>query len=184
MAETALRHMTLAEFLDWDDGSDRRYQLIDGVPVAMAPPLADHGELVIAIGAELRANLRRPCRVVGEAGIVPPNRSHTYYQADVAVTCRPREPGERQLIEPKVVFEVLSPSTEREVREVKLPDYRLIPSISEIALVHMAERRVELWFRLDGQWRMQDLRGNTQVPLTSLDITLDMAALYEGIVDG
>ena len=69
--------MSLAEFLAWDDGTDRRYELMDGVPIAMAPPLADHGELVIAIGAELGGRLRRPCRAVGEAGIVPPNKVHT-----------------------------------------------------------------------------------------------------------
>lgn len=37
MASHAPRRMTLAEFLEWDDGTDRRYQLIDGVPVMMAP---------------------------------------------------------------------------------------------------------------------------------------------------
>ena len=183
MVEAAIRRMTLEEFLAWDDGTDIRYELIDGVTVAMAPPLLDHGELIVAVVSEIRARIRRPCRVIVEAGIVPRNRSHCYYQADAAVTCRPREGGERYLTEPQVVIEVLSPSTEQEVREVKLPDYRLIPSISEIALVHMAERRVELWSRLDGQWLAEEFRGGGELPLASLGIALDLAAVYDGIVD-
>jgi Uma2 family endonuclease len=38
MAEPAISRMTLEEFLRWDDGTDARYELIDGFPVAMAPP--------------------------------------------------------------------------------------------------------------------------------------------------
>lgn len=42
MAEPAIRRMTLEEFLSWDDGTDTRYELIDGFPVAMAPPAEAH----------------------------------------------------------------------------------------------------------------------------------------------
>jgi putative restriction endonuclease len=42
MAEPAIRRMTLEEFLRWDDGTDTRYELIDGFPVAMAPPAEAH----------------------------------------------------------------------------------------------------------------------------------------------
>ena len=44
MATLAPRRMKLAEFLDWDDGSDRRYELVDGFPVMMAPATEAHGE--------------------------------------------------------------------------------------------------------------------------------------------
>ncbi|HVH73345.1 MAG TPA: hypothetical protein VM755_00375 [Stellaceae bacterium] len=43
MAEPAISRMTLAEFLRWEDGTDTRWQLIDGVPVATAPPAVTHG---------------------------------------------------------------------------------------------------------------------------------------------
>jgi Uma2 family endonuclease len=46
--------MSLAEFLDWDDGTDRRYQLVDGMPVMMAPATEAHGEVAASLGAEIR----------------------------------------------------------------------------------------------------------------------------------
>ena len=83
MASPATKRMTLAEFPEWDDGTDRRYEVLDGIPVTMAPSLEAHGELALALGAEIRARLRPPCRVISEAGIVIPDRADTNYTADL-----------------------------------------------------------------------------------------------------
>ena len=77
MASLAPKRMTLAEFLEWDEGTDRRYELLDGTPVMMAPTLEAHGELAVALGAEIRARLKQPCRVISEAGIVIRDRADT-----------------------------------------------------------------------------------------------------------
>ena len=127
MASRALQRMTLAEFLDWDDGSDRRHQLVDGIPTMMAPALEAHGELAISIGAEIRSRLQPPCRVIGEAGITIPDRRDTFYVADLAITCAPREPGRRIVALPVVIVEVLSPSTGPVDRWRKVADYRTLP---------------------------------------------------------
>ena len=87
MASPARKRMTLAEFLEWDDGTDRRYELLDGVPMMMAPSLEAHGEIAVALGAEIRARLQPPCRVISEAGVLITDRADTYYIADLAVTC-------------------------------------------------------------------------------------------------
>ena len=50
MTEAADRRMTVAEFLDWDDGTDTRYELIDGQPVAMAPVSPSHSIIVVNLG--------------------------------------------------------------------------------------------------------------------------------------
>ena len=51
MAEPAIRRMTLDEFLHWEDGTDTRYELIDGVPSATAPPARAHGILFVTLDA-------------------------------------------------------------------------------------------------------------------------------------
>src|SRR6516225_8572910 len=58
MAEHAINKMTVAEFVRWEDGSDTRYELLDGTPVAMTPPAVAHGMLSLRLGARIEAALR------------------------------------------------------------------------------------------------------------------------------
>ena len=58
MSELAVKRMTLAEFLRWEDGTDTRYELLEGFPVAMAPPAVAHGILALRLGARIDAALR------------------------------------------------------------------------------------------------------------------------------
>jgi Uma2 family endonuclease len=111
MASPAQKRLTLPEFLECDDGTDRRYELLDGVPVMMAPSLEAHGELAAVLAMEIGSRVKPPCRVINEAGIVISDRADTYYVADLAVTCAPRDPGRRMVVEPVLAVEVLSPST-------------------------------------------------------------------------
>jgi|SRR6516165_11040510 Uma2 family endonuclease len=123
MAEPAIRRMTLGEFLHWEDGTDTRYELIDGFPMAMAPPARAHGMLCARLAGAIDAALRsrRPCSAQTAAGIARPDRSDTCYVADVAVTCRPYQQGEQLVEDPILVVEVLSPGTERHDRRTKVP---------------------------------------------------------------
>lgn len=181
MAQTAERLLTVDEFLAWDDGTDHRYQLLRGVVTMMAPPQAVHGALVIRLGTALSNRLPRRCSATGEAGIRPPHRNDTYYQADLAVTCRPIQRGEIYLAEPVLIAEVLSPSTAATDRLLKLPDYRLIPSVTDILLVEGQEARIEHWHRHGDGWLVV-LRGpGERVELADLDVTLEVDALYDGL---
>ena len=170
--------MTLAEFLRWDDGTDARYELVDGRIVAMAPPNDAHGTIVMNIGFEIRSRLRPPCRVATEAGILRPSRDDSYYVADLGVTCGPAADTRQHLPEPVLIVEVLSPSTEDHDRGRKVPDYREIPSLQEILVVASQERRVELWRREGDHWRVEDLIGEATVRLESCEASIPLAAIY------
>ena len=70
------RHMTLAEFLSWEpaDRSGVRWQLVDGVPVAMAPTTETHAALQGEIGRVIGNHLlgtRNHCRLLSQPGVVP-----------------------------------------------------------------------------------------------------------------
>jgi Uma2 family endonuclease len=183
MASPAPKRMTLAEFLEWDDGSDRRYQLLDGVPVMMAPSLEAHGELALALGAEIRTRLKPPCRVISEAGIVIPDRADTYYVADLAVTCAPREPGRRMVVEPVLVVEVLSPSTGQVGRWRKVADYRARPWVQELLVVFSDERRVEVQRRTAEGWRVEDLIGKAEIELSCCSSPIELTAIYRDLLE-
>lgn len=173
--------MTLAEFLAWDDGTDTRYELVDGRVVAMAPPNDAHGTIVMNVGAEIRSALRPPCRVVAEAGILRPNRDDSYYVADLGVTCGPAADRRQYLPEPILIVEVLSPSTEDHDRGRKVGDYREIPSLQEILVVSTQQRRVELWRREGDHWRVEDLIGEASVRLESCNASIPLAAIYANV---
>ncbi len=132
VSELAERRMSLDEFLRWDDGTDTRYELVDGFPVAMAPPAEAHRILAMRLGLRIDTALqnRRPCNVQIEAGVLRPDRADLYYVADLAVTCRPNEPGRQAIVDPILIVEILSPSTERHDRRIKLPVYRQIESVA------------------------------------------------------
>src|SRR5713101_9249088 len=111
MAEPAIRRMTLDEFLRWDDGTDKRYELIDGFPVAMAPPAEAHRMLAVRLVSRIDAALsnRRPCNAQVEAGVIRPNRTDTYFVADIAATCEGNEVGRQAIKDPLLIVESLSP---------------------------------------------------------------------------
>jgi Uma2 family endonuclease len=167
MAEAAEKSMSLAAFLAWDDGADARYELLDGRVVAMAPPMEAHGTIVADLAASIRPRLKAPCRVVVEAGITPPDRADTWYQADLVVTCAPPERGARAIAEPGLIVEVLSRSTAAHDRGIKLTDYRRIDSVEQILVVASEDRHVEAWRRAADGWTVQDLIGDAAIMLAN-----------------
>ncbi len=172
--------MSLAAFLEWDDGTDARYELLDGRVVAMAPPIEAHGTIVANLAAVLRPRLKPPCRVVVEAGIMPADRADTWYQADLAVTCAPPDRA-RAIAAPKLIVEVLSPTTAAHDRGIKLADYRKIASVEQVLLVASGDRHVEVWRRAEDGWRVQDLIGDAAISLAIGGVPLPLTTVYDGV---
>ncbi len=185
MPDTAPRRMTVEEFLDWDDGTDRRYELIDGVPVAMAPPRPVHGALVGTLAGHLFVSLQtRPsCGVRIGAGVRSRLRGSTWLEADLAVSCSPASADGTEVTDPILIVEILSPSTEAHDRRRKLPEYRALPTVQEILLVAQDAFYCEVHRRLDaGRWLTDLVQGPDAVlRLDSVRLTLPLSALYANI---
>ncbi len=184
MAEPAARRMTLAEFLRWEDGTDTRYELIDGFPVAMAPPAEAHRILAMRLGSRIDAALanRRPCNAQSEAGVTHPYRNDSFFVADIAVTCHPNERGRQAVKDPELLVEILSPGTGRHDRQIKVPAYRDIDSVREILLIDSESIYSEILRREGDRWITELVRGRDAVlRLSSVDLRIAMAELYEGI---
>jgi Uma2 family endonuclease len=180
MAEAAAKLMTVAEFLHWDDGTDRRYELVGGRPVMMAPPGRVHGVLVIRLGAQFRAQLPAFCQPQGEAGIVRERDELSYFIADLAVSCAPMG-DEPWCPEPILIVEVLSDSTRSLDLGVKLPAYRRILSVRHILLVETREVRIEHWRREADGWKVRDFGPGEVLVCEDLGLQLAIDALYEGL---
>ena len=180
--------MTVDEFLHWDDGTDMRYQLIRGVPVAIAVPGAAHSLLLAALAAELHSALRPPTRhtLYGPLAIVPRMVAHTCYIADLAVSSEPLRAKDAALRDPLLLVEVLSSASEAFDRGTKLTDYRDISSVQEILLIHSEIAFAEIHRRDRDRWNSNQVAGaDKELDLGSVGVTLTMAKLYEGVpLDG
>jgi Uma2 family endonuclease len=139
--------MTVPEFLRWDDGTETRYELVGGRPVAMAPARDPHGRIAGNAWGEIDRRLadRPPCCDVVEAGILISDED--YYEADVAATCAPTS-EDGYIAEPFLIVEVLSASDARQRDGLdKVQNYIAFPSVQEIWLVDSRKRWVQQWRR-------------------------------------
>lgn len=184
MSDLAINRMTLAEFLGWDDGTDTRYELIDGVPVAMAPPAVAHGRLAARLTARIDAALAAHpgCYVQSEAGIVRPERQDTFYVADLAVSCTAAEAGDQITPEPVLIVEILSPTTTAEDLREKIPDYLRIPSVREVVALDSLRVFAQVMRRQGEHWITEIVQGREAVlSLSSVGLSVAMSDLYDGI---
>src|SRR5262249_49459969 len=96
------------------------------------------------------------------------------------------EDGEEDtLVNPRVIVEVLSPSTERHDRGWKFRNYQLIPSFQEYVLVAQDEPRIERFVRQEAGWLMTDVTGlERAVGIWSVDLELPLAEIYEEVAFG
>jgi Uma2 family endonuclease len=184
MAQVADKLWTLEEFLAFDDGSDTSYQLFEGRLVAMNPPLRGHGTLVGRLTRIIGNQLRPPCEVIAEAGIIPVNRRNSWYKADLIVTCTPGNYKDQFIADPVLVNEVLSPTTNATDFNRKLPDHQQIPSMQDILLVSGMERLIRHWTRAAQGWTERRHRRGATVRLAGLPVALTMSELYDGLLPG
>ncbi|MGC1275795.1 MAG: Uma2 family endonuclease [Planctomycetaceae bacterium] len=105
-----------------------------------------------------------------------------YYYPDAVVAPRPPELEDAHqdtLLNPVVVVEVLSPSTEAIDRGEKLDNYRLIPSLTDYLIVFQDRMRVEHYSRMTAdEWRLVTHDGDDAIPLESLGCELRLADVY------
>lgn len=182
MAEPALSpHITVAEFYDWHDGTDVRYELVHGVPVAMAPPSGRHSVIVNNVQRSLERRLAGvgPCRAYSSGGVALHDADDECRLPDIFVSCEPVP--SRCFIAPRLVVEVLSPSTEKEDRTDKLDFYKSLPSVELVLLVWQDRRRVQLHSREGLRWPAQDLIGTGVASLMTLGLSLSLDEIYAGL---
>lgn len=178
MATPARRNerMTVEEFLEWDSGDELRYELVDGVPVAMNPPMAPHARLIALLTGAIERRLRPPCGTYVGGGARREDDNWNYRVPDLAISCS-RSPG-HWVEAPQVVIEILSPSTGKKDYSVKVPFYRSMPSVEEILLVRTDRRHVEHWQREGDDWRVRDLIGSAEITMRLLSSPIPLDEIY------
>lgn len=186
---TAPQHRySAAEYLAFERESDERHLLVDGQIVAVAGGSISHAmicdNLLVALAARLRAG---PCRAFSSSLRVRIDATGNYTYSDVTIVCGQRQlEGDDTLLNPRILIEVLSPSTERLDRGWKFKNYQLITSFEEYVLVSQDEPRIERFFR-QGEigWLTTVTEGlAAALQFNALECELPLREIYEGVTFG
>jgi Uma2 family endonuclease len=185
MTQAAPRHSyTLRDYLDVEEVSVVRHELIDGEIVAMAGGTPEHAALSSAIPALLGRQLHgQPCRTYSADLRIRVQATGLATYADASVVGDPvlRDPSSpTHVLNPKVVFEVLSPGTEFYDRGEKREQYQRIETLCEYVLLSQDAPRVEVWSRATSsdEWSYAVNGAGDVLDLRSISCRLDVNELY------
>ena len=180
MAIERPRTMTVEEYFQLEENDpDTRYEYIDGHVYAMAGETANHDTIKSNIQRILWHLLRGSrCRVYSSDMKVFVSKTR-YFHPDVIVSCDLRDRGTVKAIQsPRLVVEVLSPSTERTDRTWKLKNYRAHPTIEEYVLVDSQSLKIEIYYKEDNRWIYDAFEDNEEVMLNSLGVHFPLSDAY------
>jgi len=177
-----IQKMSMVEFLAWEAEQPERHEFFRGEVFAMVGGTARHNRVVLNLASRIGDHLDgSPCQVFAEG--VKVGLAEGFLYPDVMVTCGKAAAGDEQVIhDPKLVIEVLSPSTKGYDRRDKFILYRSLPSLREYVLIDPVDRRVEV-HTLAGEdtWTLVDQTKASQINLSSIDLTLPMDVVFRGV---
>jgi len=186
MASHSATKLTPEQYLELERAAEYKNEYFDGEMVAMSGVSLRHSYLQTNLLGELyNAPLRHDCEVFGSSLRVRVS-DRMYVYPDMSVVCgKPLLEDEYQdtLVNPVVLFEVVSPSTEKYDRGLKLRHYRTIPSLQDYILVDQDQVRIEQYTRQDANvWTLRDYqRLEDELPLGSIGVSLSLARIYDRV---
>jgi Uma2 family endonuclease len=176
--------MMAEEYLAWEAKQEFRHEYIDGKIIAMTGGSLPHNDIALNFYRALYPHVRqRGCRVNVSDAKVQARKNSRYFYPDLVVSCAPDDLKSREFIQnPKVIVEVLSPSTANYDRTKKLKYYRQIPSLQEYVLVDSEEMVVEVYRRGEGKmWLYYQYEAGEAISLESIEFECVSDLLYEGV---
>lgn len=183
------KQMTLEEYLEFDYNAEGRFEYYDGEVFEMSGGSHEHSLLGSQIGFLLKRELnQKGCSVYNSDVQIKVPAMLPYRYADVSALCgKPNyeELGnQRLLVNPTLIVEVLSPTTEEFDRDLKFKAYKSIESLREYLLVSQDKKFVTLFTKYNEKFWFQSeyVEGET-LKLESLDCELSVDEIYLGIIE-
>jgi Uma2 family endonuclease len=179
--------MTLEEYLEFDYNSEGRFEYVNGEVIEMSGGSPEHSRLAHRIG-RLLGNAIEPkgCVVYQSDAKLKVPVITTYRYADVSALCgKPIYQDyfkQRLLVNPTLIVEVLSPSTESYDKDKKFREYKSIESLKEYLLVSQEEVLITLYTKYNEKfWFQSQYETGETLKLESLDSELNVDEIYAGI---
>lgn len=186
MSAPSADFVTAAEYLEVERKAEIRSEYIAGRMYAMSGATESHNLIAGNIFSEIRGQLRgKDCRVYVSDMRVKVSPAGMYTYPDVVAVCGERHFEDAHvdtLINPTVIVEVLSASTEAYDRGEKFAQYRRIESLREYVLVEQHKIRVEHYRREGEEWILSEISDpNGVLALPSIDCRIGVSAIYEKV---
>lgn len=187
MAASAREYLTPDEYLAFERQAETKHEYFDGQLIAMVGGSPRHSHLGGNVVTSLNNALAgRPCIVFNSDLKVRHTKRRNFAYPDATVVCGSPRYGEDEqdvLLNPNLIAEVLSPSTQRYDRTGKFLRYQSLSSFAEYLLVEQDIPRVELCSRQeDGSWEWSVAEGlEATLTIPSLDCTIALADIYRNI---
>jgi Uma2 family endonuclease len=186
---------TVAEYLEFERQAEERHEFIDGEVRVMAGESPQHSilnfNLIAAVANQIKGKncqgFSPNMKVRSGEQIAPHSSKGLFSYPDLTVVCGQPVFHDQigdVLVNPKVIFEVLSPSTESFDRGEKFHRYRNHnESLTDYVLVWQTQPLIEHFQRQpNGQWLMTEVKGSeSELHITSIDCQVRLAEVYEGV---
>ncbi|MGK7891829.1 MAG: Uma2 family endonuclease [Leptolyngbyaceae cyanobacterium] len=176
--------MSVTDYLEWEPRQELRYEFIWGEVLAMTGGTIPHNLIALNLYSAIRALTRgQGCRTFVNDVKVQVDESGLYLYPDLLVSCDERDRSNTQFIQfPRLIVEVLSPSTEALDRGDKFAEYRSLPTLQEYVLIRSTKVSVECFRRREGSlWSYQAYGEGDEITLESIGFTGAIALLYEDV---
>lgn len=181
------KFVTPEEYLAFERASEIKHEYLGGEVYAMTGASRNHNKIVANTLASLHGQLRKsPCEIYPSDMRVKTRSPVLYTYPDITIVCD--EPQFEDtildtLLNPTVIIEVLSPSTEAYDRGNKFRHYRTIPSLQEYVLIAQDSRRIERYLRQpNNEWLLSEAAGpDATLTLPSIQCELALADVYEKV---
>lgn len=184
MSATRQTAWTQEEFFAWAEAQEERYEFDGFAPEAMGGGTAGHSLLHVNIIKALGRRLRTPCIVLGaDAGVA--TLGHAVRYPDALITCSPIDLSARTISGVVVVFEVLSPTSGRMDRLVKVREYAGVPTILRYVIVEYAFAGLTVLSRAHGTegWMSEALGEGSSLSMPEVGVVLPLAEIYDGLFE-
>jgi len=176
------------EYLELERKAETRHEFVDGIIYAMAGESLSHSQICINLAGEVRAKLKgQSCQALSPNMKVRAEGKGMYAYPDLTIVCGEPLFHDRQrdvLLNPKVIIEVLSPSTQRSAQTKKFFRYRKeLPSLTDYVLIYQDAPFIEHHEKqADGRWTHNAADGIDDVlQILSIEIGLSLREIYDRV---
>lgn len=190
IAQIQSSSMTPEEYLAWEAEQPSKYEYIDGEVYAMTGGTLPHNDIALNLYSQLRPHLReRGCRGNVADAKVEVSKDGPYFYPDLVVSCDERDRQATEALHyPRLIIEVLSPSTAGFDRGDKFKFYRRISTLQEYVLVDAEKVGMDCYRKTSaGKWELTAYPEDATDPenpileLASLEFQCPLALVYEEV---